>query len=113
VKIVDAVKGRITIGFDSGIRCGADMYARPVSSYLSRLTCYSFKALALGADFVQIGRPIIYGLAHDGEKGVRHVLKAMLADFDLNTGLSGRRGIMDIDRSCLEENRIRKARVNS
>lgn len=39
MKIVDAVKGRITIGFDSGIRCGADMYARPVSSYLSRLTC--------------------------------------------------------------------------
>lgn len=105
MKIVDAVKGKITIGFDSGIRCGADMYESPTKSHLSRLTfgAYSFKALALGADFVQIGRPIIYGLAHDGEKGVRHVLKALLADFDLNTGLSGRRGIMDIDRSCLEE----------
>jgi lactate 2-monooxygenase len=56
----------------------------------------SFKALAIGADFVQLGRPIMWGLAHDGEKGVRHVLKCLLADFDLTVGLSGCPGLADI-----------------
>ena len=60
-----------------------------------------FKALALGADFVQLGRPILWGLAHEGEKGARHVLRSLLADFDLTVGLSGCRGLSDIDRSCL------------
>ncbi|KAK5945218.1 hypothetical protein PMZ80_002422 [Knufia obscura] len=71
--IVEAVKGKITIGFDGGIRSGADIY----------------KAIALGADFVQLGRPVLWGLAHEGEKGVRHVLKSLLAEFDLTVGLSG------------------------
>jgi isopentenyl diphosphate isomerase/L-lactate dehydrogenase-like FMN-dependent dehydrogenase len=38
---------------------------------------------------VLIGRPVAYGLAHDGEVGVRHVLRSLLADFDLTLGLSG------------------------
>lgn len=84
-EIVDAVGGKITIGFDSGIRCGADI----------------FKALAIGADFVQLGRPILWGLVHDGDKGVRHVLKSILADFDLTVGLAGCQTLKDVNRKML------------
>ncbi|KFZ00998.1 hypothetical protein V500_00911 [Pseudogymnoascus sp. VKM F-4518 (FW-2643)] len=72
-EILKAVKGKITIGFDSGIRSGADI----------------FKAIAIGADFVQIGRPVLWGLAHGGAEGVRHVMKSLLAEFDLTLALSG------------------------
>ncbi|WP_055498632.1 lactate 2-monooxygenase [Streptomyces albus] len=61
--------------FDSGVRTGADV----------------LKALALGARAVLLGRPYIYGLAHGGEDGVRHVLRSLLADLDLTLGLSGHR----------------------
>lgn len=83
--IVNTVGGKLTIGFDSGIRCGADI----------------FKALAIGADFVQIGRPILWGLSLNGKEGVRHVLKCLLADFDLTVGLSGCTGLNDISRDML------------
>jgi isopentenyl diphosphate isomerase/L-lactate dehydrogenase-like FMN-dependent dehydrogenase len=85
VAITDTFRGKLIIGFDSGIRCGADI----------------FKAIAIGADFVQIGRPIIWGLAHEGEEGVRHVLKSLLADFDLIVALSGCRDLSDIGRQCI------------
>ena len=58
---------------DSGIRTGADV----------------FKALALGATAVLLGRPYVYGLAIGGENGVRDVIRNLLADFDLTLGLSG------------------------
>jgi lactate 2-monooxygenase len=90
VEIVDAVRGKLTIGFDSGIRCGADI----------------FKALAVGADFVQIGRPVVWGLAHGGEEGVRHVMKSLLADFDLTVALSGCRGLEDVGRACVGNRRL-------
>ncbi|KAL8738368.1 MAG: hypothetical protein Q9181_000839 [Wetmoreana brouardii] len=83
--IVNAVKGQIAIGFDGGIRSGADI----------------FKTLALGADFVQIGRPVLWGLAHDGEKGVRHVLKSLLAEFDLTVGLSGCQSLEEVNSTLL------------
>lgn len=55
------------IMYDSGIRGGADV----------------FKALALGAKFVFIGRLWVYALGSGGEEGVRHVVKGLLADFDI------------------------------
>lgn len=48
--------------FDSGIRNGSDV----------------IKALALGAKAVLVGRPWVYGLTLEGEKGVEHVLKSLL-----------------------------------
>jgi len=62
----------------------------------------SFKAIALGADFVQLGRPILWGLAHEGEKGVRHVLKSLLAEFDLTVGLSGCQELVEVNSTFLE-----------
>ena len=70
--IAAAVDGRIPIVLDSGVRSGAD----------------AFKALALGATAVGLGRPYAYGLAIAGEAGVREVLQNFKADFDLTLGLS-------------------------
>ena len=84
--IVDAVGERIEVLFDSGIRTGADIV----------------KALALGARAVFVGRPWVYGLAHGGQDGVRHVLRSLLADFELTLALSGRRSVAELDRECLQ-----------
>jgi isopentenyl diphosphate isomerase/L-lactate dehydrogenase-like FMN-dependent dehydrogenase len=71
--VVDAVGDKTTVLFDSGIRRGADV----------------FKALALGAKAVLLGRPYCYGLAVNGEEGVKDVLLNLLADIDLTLGLAG------------------------
>ena len=71
--VAAAVGGRTTILFDSGIRRGADV----------------FKAMALGAKAVLLGRPYAYGLALGGEQGVWEVLANLLADVDLTLGLAG------------------------
>ena len=71
--------------FDSGIRTGADI----------------FKALALGADAVCVGRPYVWGLALDGQAGVEHVLRCLLGEFDLTLALSGCTRIEQVERSAL------------
>jgi lactate 2-monooxygenase len=78
--IVEAVDGRVPVLLDSGVRGGADM----------------FKALALGATAVCIGRPYLWGLAVAGESGVREVLRNFIADFDLTMGLAGCRSVAEI-----------------
>lgn len=83
--VVAAVQGRIPVLFDSGVRCGADV----------------FKALALGARAVCVGRPYVYGLALAGEAGARTVLEYLLAELDLTMALSGCRSISEIRRDCL------------
>ncbi|MCQ4082823.1 lactate 2-monooxygenase [Streptomyces sp. RB6PN25] len=71
--VVEAVGDRLTVLFDSGIRTGDDI----------------FKALALGARAVLLGRPYAYGLGLDGQAGVEHVIRCLLAEFDLTLALSG------------------------
>jgi lactate 2-monooxygenase len=78
--IVSAVGDRIPVLLDSGIRGGADV----------------FKALALGARAVLIGRPYCYGLAIAGEAGVREVIRNFFADLDLTLALTGHARIADI-----------------
>jgi lactate 2-monooxygenase len=81
-----AVAGRIPIVFDSGVRGGAD----------------AFKAVALGATAVLIGRPYVYGLALGGEAGVREVIRNFVADFDLTLGLAGCSSMSEIGPECLQ-----------
>ncbi len=83
--VVDAVDGRIPVLLDSGIRSGADI----------------FKALALGARAVLLGRPYVYGLALAGEAGVREVVTNFIADFDLTMGLAGCRSVAEIGPEAL------------
>ncbi len=83
--IADAVGGRMTIIVDGGIRTGADI----------------FKALALGADAVLIGRPYVvmaYGGAEEGIAVYTAKLKAELTDCMQMTGCAT---LADIDRSCV------------
>ncbi len=83
--VAAAVGDDATVLFDSGIRRGADVLI----------------ALALGADAVLLGRPYVYGLAVDGENGVRAVCENLLADLDLTLGLCGRTNLDGVDRSTL------------
>ncbi|MFJ7240717.1 lactate 2-monooxygenase [Streptomyces olivaceus] len=72
-RVVEAAGDRLTVLFDSGVRTGDDV----------------FKALALGARAVLLGRPYVYGLGLDGQAGVEHVIRCLLAELDLTLALSG------------------------
>lgn len=84
-QVVDAVGDRLTVLFDSGIRRGADVV----------------KALALGAKAILLGRPYGYGLAVNGEQGVRDVVHNLFADFDLTLALAGCRNCSELTRDLL------------
>jgi lactate 2-monooxygenase len=83
--IAAAVNKQLPILFDSGIRGGTD----------------AFRALALGATAVGIGRPYVYALALGGETGVRELLKNYQADFELTMGLSGCSAVQEITSECV------------
>jgi isopentenyl diphosphate isomerase/L-lactate dehydrogenase-like FMN-dependent dehydrogenase len=87
--IVDAVPDDFPVLFDSGVRTGAD----------------AFKALALGARAVLIGRPFVWGLAVGGEQGVRQVLRGLLAELDLTVALSGHTGFGQVGPDVLVRER--------
>jgi lactate 2-monooxygenase len=83
--IVPVLQGRAKLLLDSGVRGGADV----------------FKALALGADAVLIGRPYLYGLALAGQEGAREVVSNIIAEFDLTLGLSGLRSLDELGPQAL------------
>jgi lactate 2-monooxygenase len=85
--IVESVKGEIVVLMDSGVRGGAD----------------AFKAIALGAKAVCVGRPYIYGLAIAGQRGVYEVLCNLMADFELTMALCGCKNIAEIRRDALRD----------
>lgn len=84
-RVVDAVAGRIPVLVDGGVRRGTDVV----------------KALAFGAQAALVGRPILWGLAADGEEGAYRVLELLKAEFDLAMVLCGARTVGEIDKSLL------------
>jgi L-lactate dehydrogenase (cytochrome) len=81
--------------FDSGIRGGGDI----------------LKALALGADFVMLGRPLMYAIGADGATGLRKILDIIKEDLSTSLGLVGLDDITKVSNSILAEdfkNRQRK-----
>ncbi|WP_433046445.1 alpha-hydroxy acid oxidase [Dactylosporangium sp. CS-033363] len=78
--VAKAVGGRLPVLVDGGIRCGADIVA----------------ALALGADGVLVGRPVLWGLAVDGARGVQDVLSLLEDDLDRALALVGARRPADV-----------------
>ncbi len=78
--VVKAVDGAIPVLVDGGIRRGTDV----------------FKALALGATAVCIGRPIVWGLSSAGAVGVAHVLRLLRDEFEMAMALCGCATIADI-----------------
>ncbi|VTS03718.1 alpha-hydroxy acid oxidase [Tuwongella immobilis] len=72
-EIVQAVRGRVPVLIDSGVRRGVDVV----------------KALAVGASAVQLGRPVLWGLAVDGQAGVERVLSLFRMELDNALALCG------------------------
>jgi isopentenyl-diphosphate delta-isomerase len=86
-EIAEAVGDDGAVFFDSGVRRGEDV----------------FKALALGADSVMVGRPFAYGLAHSGQAGVEQVLRNTLSQVDLTMGLAGIDDAENIGRDAVRD----------
>jgi lactate oxidase len=84
-RIVDAADGKLTVVVDSGFRRGQDV----------------FKALALGANAVGIGRPILYGLSLGGPMGVQATLARLKAELEMTMRLMGTRTVAEIGRKHL------------
>jgi lactate 2-monooxygenase len=83
--IAEAVGDRLAVLFDSGIRTGRDAY----------------KALALGADAVLIGRPYLYGLALNGQAGVTQVMRRLVAELERTLADTGYRSHRELSRASL------------
>ncbi|MGE8498762.1 MAG: alpha-hydroxy acid oxidase [Pseudomonas sp.] len=79
-EVAEAVDGRVPLLLDGGIRRGSDV----------------FKALALGADAVLVGRPYVFGLAAAGAVGVAHVVQLLRAELEVTMALTGCKDLASI-----------------
>lgn len=86
--VLDAVNGQIPVLLDSGVYRGID----------------ALKALALGATAVAIGRPYIYGLAYDGQDGVRQIMTNIYEEFKVSMGLAGTKNMQEVRNLTLVRN---------
>ncbi|RYD31791.1 MAG: alpha-hydroxy-acid oxidizing protein, partial [Verrucomicrobiaceae bacterium] len=84
-RIAECIGKRIPIFLDGGIRRGTDV----------------FKAIALGASAVMIGRPYLHGLAAAGAIGVAHVLKILRTELEITMALTGTRSLAEITPASL------------
>uniref|UniRef100_A0A0D6R570 (S)-2-hydroxy-acid oxidase n=1 Tax=Araucaria cunninghamii TaxID=56994 RepID=A0A0D6R570_ARACU len=85
-EVVKAAQGRLPVFLDGGVRRGTDV----------------FKALALGASGIFIGRPVVFALAAEGEAGVRKVLQMLRDEFELTMALAGCRSLQEITRAHIQ-----------
>ncbi len=78
--------------FDSGIRSGSDIV----------------RALAFGADYTMIGRPVMYAMGADGKKGLRRIIEIIKEEVSTTLGLVGLNDINDVTSKIVIENTINK-----
>ncbi|XP_030809829.1 hydroxyacid oxidase 2 [Camarhynchus parvulus] len=90
VEVVEAVRGRVEVYVDGGIRKGSDV----------------LKALALGAKCVFIGRPALWGLAYRGEEGLQDVLRILRDEFRLSMALAGCASVSEIGQHLVQFSRL-------
>ncbi|MGP2440800.1 alpha-hydroxy acid oxidase [Streptomyces sp. JW3] len=83
--VVAAVAGRVPVLLDGGVRRGSDIAV----------------ALALGATAVGVGRPVVWGLAAEGEAGVRRVLAGLRDEYDHTLALCGGRRNTDLTKDMV------------
>ena len=84
-----AASGDMTVMMDSGFRRGTDV----------------LKALALGAKFVFVGRPMLYAAAVAGETGVSHAVRLLRDEIDRDMAMLGTNTISEVTRACLMDAR--------
>jgi 4-hydroxymandelate oxidase len=84
-RIAEAVAGRVPVLLDGGVRRGLDV----------------LKALALGATAVQVGRPVLWGLAAGGQPGIEQALAFLRQEFDLAMALAGCQNLKSITRDLV------------
>ncbi|KAF9903673.1 Hydroxyacid oxidase 1 [Linnemannia zychae] len=95
-EVLDAVKDRnVEVYIDGGVRKGTDV----------------LKALALGAKAVFLGRPILWGLAHNGEEGVSLALNLIQQEFELAMALAGCCKISDINRDHVQHGTTARSKL--
>ncbi|XP_030052174.1 2-Hydroxyacid oxidase 1 [Microcaecilia unicolor] len=94
-EVVEAVEGKVEVFLDGGVRKGTDV----------------LKALALGARAVFVGRPIIWGLAYQGEDGVKEVLQMLKEEFKLAMALAGCYSVKEIDRTLVRRDPFTLSRI--
>ncbi|XP_039053098.1 peroxisomal (S)-2-hydroxy-acid oxidase-like [Hibiscus syriacus] len=82
-EVVKAAEGRVPVFLDGGVRRGTDV----------------FKALALGASGIFIGRPMVFSFAAEGKAGVRKVLQMLRDEFERTMAFSGFRLLKEITRN--------------
>jgi 4-hydroxymandelate oxidase len=88
--IVEVVGGRVPVLLDGGIRRGTDVVS----------------ALALGADAVAVGRPVVWGLAANGEDGVGEVLELLRAEVDHTVAMCGASSLSDLTPDLVRVRRL-------
>ena len=89
--IRDVVGKEFPLLFDSGVRGGSDIV----------------RALALGADYVMLGRPLMYGIGADGEKGLRRVLDIIKDELSTALGLVGLTDISEVSSEIIAKKFIK------
>ncbi|XP_035262747.1 hydroxyacid oxidase 1 [Anguilla anguilla] len=86
-QIVEAVEGKVEVFLDGGVRKGTDV----------------LKALALGARAVFVGRPVLWGLACGGDRGVSDVLEMLREELRLALALAGCCSLKEVDKSVVRK----------
>jgi (S)-2-hydroxy-acid oxidase len=84
-EVAAVVKGTIPVHLDGGIRRGGDI----------------FRAIALGADFVWVGQPVLWGLVYQGQRGVELMLEILREELKICMGLAGCTSLREVDMTRL------------